>query len=103
MDSFPCVALIGFSRDQQCYSAGSKCAACLPLQYTRKDNDADDQELLNFARGISGGASVVRSKYLFDAVNLPQVGWGCRTWAGLSYGALPGQHGILLYLTHAIT
>ncbi|GAB4823908.1 hypothetical protein N2152v2_010954 [Parachlorella kessleri] len=39
---------------------------------TRK-NDSDDQALLDFARGISGGGPVVRSSYLFDAVNLPQV------------------------------
>jgi len=44
----------------------------VPVQETRK-NDSDDQALLDFARGISGGGPVVRSSYLFDAVNLPQV------------------------------
>ena len=51
-----------------------KCSLSLavPEQETRK-NDSDDQALLDFARGISGGGPVVRSSYLFDAVNLPQV------------------------------
>ncbi|KAL4445750.1 hypothetical protein ABPG77_008949 [Micractinium sp. CCAP 211/92] len=44
-------------------------------QYTRKGNNATDgQALLDFARGLAGGApGMPRSKYLFDAVNLPQV------------------------------
>ncbi|KAL4425867.1 hypothetical protein ABPG75_009883 [Micractinium tetrahymenae] len=44
-------------------------------QYTRKgDNASEGQALLAFARGLAGGApGVPRSKYLFDAVNLPQV------------------------------
>jgi hypothetical protein len=43
-------------------------------QYTRKkDNASEGQALLDFARGLSGGAPVPRSKYLFDAVDLPQV------------------------------
>lgn len=45
-----------------------------PPQYTRKkDNGSEGQALLDFARGLSGGAPVPRSKFLFDAVNLPQV------------------------------
>lgn len=50
---------------------------CCP-QYTRKGNNASDgQALLDFARGLAGGApGMPRSKYLFDAVNLPQVGTG---------------------------
>lgn len=38
-------------------------------------SDADSKALLAFARGLAGGASVPRSKYLFDAINLPQVRW----------------------------
>jgi hypothetical protein len=43
-------------------------------QYTRKgDNASEAQALVDFARGLAGGAPVPRSKYLFDAVNLPQA------------------------------
>jgi len=49
------------------------------LQYTDKQNNiSDGQLLLEFARGLAGGApGVPRSKYMFDAINLPQVrtGW----------------------------
>lgn len=60
-----------------------------PLQYTRKGNNASDgQALLAFARGLAGGApGVPRSKYLFDAVNLPQVG-GRRDLSGVGWGGV---------------
>lgn len=45
-------------------------------QYTRKgDNATEAQALIDFARGLAGGApGVPRSKFLFDALQLPQVG-----------------------------
>ena len=44
------------------------------LQYTRKGNNASEaQALIDFARGLAGGAAVPRSKFLFDAINLPQA------------------------------
>lgn len=57
-------------------SSASSCP--FPVQYTRKGNNASDgQALLAFARGLAGGApGLPRSKYLFDAVNLPQAGKG---------------------------
>lgn len=74
---------------------------CLPphvspcSQYTRKkDNASEGQALLDFARGLSGGAPVPRSKYLFDAVNLPQVcsepGWLA---ADVLVGSIPAWAG----------
>jgi hypothetical protein len=43
-------------------------------QYTRKGNNATEaQALIDFARGLAGGAAVPRSKFLFDAIDLPQA------------------------------
>jgi hypothetical protein len=48
--------------------------ASLPPQYTRKGNNATEaQALIDFARGLAGGAAVPRSKFLFDAIDLPQA------------------------------
>ena len=46
-------------------------------KFTRKGSQyesADQQGLLDFAVGLAGGGSMPRSAYLFQAVDLPQVG-----------------------------
>lgn len=62
-----------------------------PRQYTRKgDNATEAQALIDFARGLAGGAPVPRSKFLFDAVELPQVPEGCWGWgAEVPAGMMP--------------
>ena len=41
---------------------------------TKGDNSSLEAALVAFSKGLAGDAAVPRSKYLFDAVNLPQVG-----------------------------
>lgn len=45
-------------------------------QFTlKRDNASEAQALIDFARGLAGGdpAGLPRSKFLFSAVQLPQV------------------------------
>ena len=64
------------------------CPPRLPQYTTKGDNASEAQALVDFARGLAGGAPVPRSKFLFDALDLPQAREQGRLAAGTATAGL---------------